>query len=161
MRAEVGMELCKQCIPLGKICCRFARLGSMLAACKLMRANLKSAGVVWQVCRVWGETCKQQACKVRLCRQTSSLQVLCGKFVEFGRKLASNKLARLGCLSAQACYMHSLQNSDKLRIHTCTVWVPFSDTCTVKPRYNEVLGTIKITLLYQVSHYIRVKNKEI
>ena len=29
--------------------------------------------------------------------------------------------------------------------------------CTVEPRYNEVLGTIKITLLYQVSHYIRVK----
>ena len=28
---------------------------------------------------------------------------------------------------------------------------------TVEPRYNEVLGTIKITLLYQVSHYIRVK----
>ena len=31
-------------------------------------------------------------------------------------------------------------------------------TNTVEPRYNEVLGTIKIThLLYQVSHYIRVK----
>ena len=28
---------------------------------------------------------------------------------------------------------------------------------TVEPCYNEVLGTIKITLLYQVSHYIRVK----
>ena len=33
--------------------------------------------------------------------------------------------------------------------------------CTVEPRYNEVLGTMKITLLYQVSNYIRVKNKEI
>ena len=31
---------------------------------------------------------------------------------------------------------------------------------TVEPRYNEVLGTMKITLLYQVSHYIRVKNKK-
>ena len=31
--------------------------------------------------------------------------------------------------------------------------------CTVEPRYNEVLGTVKITLLYQVSHYIRVKKK--
>ena len=30
---------------------------------------------------------------------------------------------------------------------------------TVEPRYNEVLGTMKITLLYQVSHYIRV-NKQ-
>ena len=29
---------------------------------------------------------------------------------------------------------------------------------TVEPLYNEVLGTMKITLLYQVSHYIRVKN---
>ena len=28
---------------------------------------------------------------------------------------------------------------------------------TVEPRYNEVLVTMKITLLYQVSHYIRVK----
>ena len=28
---------------------------------------------------------------------------------------------------------------------------------TVEPRYNEVLGTMKITLLYQVFHYIRVK----
>ena len=32
---------------------------------------------------------------------------------------------------------------------------------TVDPLYNEVLGTMKITLLYQVSRYIRVKNKEI
>ena len=29
----------------------------------------------------------------------------------------------------------------------------------VEPRYNEVLGTMKITLLYQVSHYIRVKKQ--
>ena len=35
----------------------------------------------------------------------------------------------------------------------------FSDT--VEPRYKEVLGTMKITLLYQVSHYIRVKNRNI
>ena len=28
---------------------------------------------------------------------------------------------------------------------------------TVEPRYNENLGTMKITLFYQVSHYIRVK----
>ena len=33
------------------------------------------------------------------------------------------------------------------------------NTDTVKPRYNEVLGTIQITLLYQVSHYIRVKKQ--
>ena len=26
---------------------------------------------------------------------------------------------------------------------------------TVEPCYNEVLGTMKITLLYQVAHYIR------
>ena len=30
---------------------------------------------------------------------------------------------------------------------------------TVEPRYNEVLGTMKITLLYQVSRYIRVKKQ--
>ena len=28
---------------------------------------------------------------------------------------------------------------------------------TVEPRYNEALGTMKFTLLYRVSHYIRVK----
>ena len=30
---------------------------------------------------------------------------------------------------------------------------------TVEPRYNEVLGTMKMTLLYQVSHYIGVKKQ--
>ena len=32
-------------------------------------------------------------------------------------------------------------------------------SCTVEPLYNEVLGTMKITLLYLVSHYIRVKKQ--
>ena len=34
--------------------------------------------------------------------------------------------------------------------------------CTVEPRYfsAKFLGTMKITLLYQVSHYIRVKRKK-
>ena len=37
-----------------------------------------------------------------------------------------------------------------------------NDNDTVEPLYTEVLGTMKITLLYQVSHYIRgKKNKEI
>ena len=31
---------------------------------------------------------------------------------------------------------------------------------TVEYRYNEVRRTMKITLLYQVSHYIRVKKKK-
>ena len=31
--------------------------------------------------------------------------------------------------------------------------------CTVEPCYNKVLGTMKITLLYRVSHYIRVKKQ--
>ena len=39
----------------------------------------------------------------------------------------------------------------------CVIWVVFKGT--VKPYYNEVLGTMKITLLYQVSHYIRVKKQ--
>ena len=33
-------------------------------------------------------------------------------------------------------------------------------TYTVEPHYNGVLGTIKITLLYQVSHNIRVKTNK-
>ena len=32
--------------------------------------------------------------------------------------------------------------------------------CTVELHYNKVLGTMKITVLYQVSHYIRVKKKK-
>ena len=36
--------------------------------------------------------------------------------------------------------------------------VPASHS-TVEPRYNEVLGTMKITLLYQVSCYLRVKKQ--
>ena len=32
---------------------------------------------------------------------------------------------------------------------------------TVEPHYNEVLGTTTITLLYQVSHYIRVKKRNV
>ena len=35
--------------------------------------------------------------------------------------------------------------------------LPLNPPYTVEPCYNEVLGTMKITLLYQVSHYIRVK----
>ena len=35
----------------------------------------------------------------------------------------------------------------------------FKPINTVEPRYNEVLGTMKITLLYQVSHYISVKKQ--
>ena len=45
-------------------------------------------------------------------------------------------------------------------------WFKFPDQSyfnysTVEPRYNEDLGTMKIFLLEQLSHYIRVKNKEI
>ena len=36
---------------------------------------------------------------------------------------------------------------------------PMNAHNTVEPRYNEVLGTMKITLLYQVSHDIRVKKQ--
>ena len=42
-----------------------------------------------------------------------------------------------------------------LYLYTITVGTRY----TVEPRYNEVLGTMKITLLYQVSHYIRVKKQ--
>ena len=37
--------------------------------------------------------------------------------------------------------------------------VEYKIVCTVEPCYNEVLGTMKITLLYQVSHYVRVKTE--
>ena len=64
------------------------------------------------------------------------------------------------------------------KVFTCTchnfsvvMWTKFIcplhklviNLCTVEPRYNKVLGTMKITLLYmyQVSHYIRVKKQKI
>ena len=43
-------------------------------------------------------------------------------------------------------------------IHVVLVQI-IRNKCTVEPLYNEVLGTMKITLLYQVSHYIRVKKQ--
>ena len=46
-----------------------------------------------------------------------------------------------------------------LKLALCSVHYK-KDSSTVEPRYNEVLGTVKITLLYQVSHYIRVKKTE-
>ena len=47
----------------------------------------------------------------------------------------------------------------KSNIIIILIMLSFPDT--VKPRYNEVLGTMKITLLhvYQVSHYIRVEKQ--
>ena len=41
-------------------------------------------------------------------------------------------------------------------VHVCIFMLLY----TVEPRYNEVLGTMKLTLLYQVSHYIRVKKQK-
>ena len=43
----------------------------------------------------------------------------------------------------------------------CIIDDMYTELSTVEPHYNEVLGTMQITLLYQVSHYIWVKNKEI
>ena len=54
-----------------------------------------------------------------------------------------------------------LSVNDKLSVITSFMKYPPGVAYTVEPLYNEVLGTMKITLLYQVSRYIRVKNKEI
>ena len=43
-------------------------------------------------------------------------------------------------------------------VHVLTEFV-IKSCNTVETRYNEDLGTMKITLLYQVSHYIRVKKQ--
>ena len=44
-------------------------------------------------------------------------------------------------------------------LHVSTCSNEDYNTSTVEPRYNEDLGTMKITLLYQVYHYIRVKKQ--
>ena len=55
--------------------------------------------------------------------------------------------------------LHELwgQSAVSLVSFLSSTW-PF-ERSTVEPYYNEVLGTMKITLLYQVSHYITVKKQ--
>ena len=42
-------------------------------------------------------------------------------------------------------------------LHICIVMQDDFEQCTVETCYNEDLGTMQITLVYQVSGYIRVK----
>ena len=67
------------------------------------------------------------------------------------------------------CYIQALYNEvplytlvlhfKYLRVQFLILWWNLQIPSTVEPCYNEVLGTMKITLLYQVSHYIRVKKQ--
>ena len=52
---------------------------------------------------------------------------------------------------------HSFGNGSHRDTHTHTH--KLKSASTVEPLYNEVIGTMKITLLYQVSHYIRVQKQ--
>ena len=54
-------------------------------------------------------------------------------------------------------YIHSIDEIEILIV--VLVWTKAWEEITVEPLYNEVLGTMKITLLYQVSRYIRVKKQ--
>ena len=54
------------------------------------------------------------------------------------------------------CVLCKILSFNPVTAHTVYKAVSESQLDTVEPRYNEVLGTMKITLLYQVSHYIRV-----
>ena len=47
----------------------------------------------------------------------------------------------------------------KAIMHCMVIHWTFGAFSTVEPRYNEVLGTMNITLLYHVSHYIKVKKQ--
>ena len=65
-----------------------------------------------------------------------------------------------------SCYVNIIHKlwkewSTQVNTHNTDKQDHKNEVNTVEPRYKEVLGTIKITLLYQVSHYFRVKNKEI
>ena len=59
---------------------------------------------------------------------------------------------------SQACYTNAIY-----AVHTCTCihvgLLGYTFHSTVEPLYNEVLGTMKFTLLYQVFHYVRVKKQ--
>ena len=56
---------------------------------------------------------------------------------------------------SQDCVYCKAPQSSTLHVNTKSPW-KFN---TVEAHYNEVRGTMKITLLYQVSHYIRVKKQ--
>ena len=57
-------------------------------------------------------------------------------------------------------YPHQWEHSLKNKVsNVCKTRSGVCFTNTVEPPYNEVLGTMKITLLYQVSRYIRVKKQ--
>ena len=59
-------------------------------------------------------------------------------------------------LSSIFCHLHVVVHGIHMNEN---ILFSVDGSTTVEPRYNEVLGTMKITLLpvYQVSHYIRVK----
>ena len=61
-------------------------------------------------------------------------------------------------LHVQVCHNFSVVMWTKF---ICPLHKLVINLCTVEPRYNKILGTMKITLLYQVSHYIRVKKQKI
>ena len=71
-------------------------------------------------------------------------------------KILSSSTKCIVHLLLHAC-MLQYNSVDRTGLILCTLVVLYR--CTVEPRYNEVLGTMKITLLYQVSHYIRVKKQ--
>ena len=63
---------------------------------------------------------------------------------------------KLGFVYIQLICMHTQSLASKPHVSHRT---QSNFDYTVEPLYNEVLGTMKITLLYQVSHYIRVKKQ--
>ena len=81
------------------------------------------------------------------------------------RKIRSKCLENLTGKSpklGQNPHRHKSNFSKMTRRNTKEFYITsFKSVCkyTVEPRYNEVLGTMKITLLYQVSHHIRVKKQ--
>ena len=74
--------------------------------------------------------------------------ILATRDTQFGQELA---------LVMQTTHAQRWQYPD---VSTRVCFLPLKMyTGTVEPRYNEVLGTMKFTLLYPVSHYIRVKKQ--
>ena len=81
------------------------------------------------------------------------------------------KIGRSTTLHKHLCYIKTACKEEKnsgntspiiLITHVISVVICYLAgfiSSTVEPLYNEVLGTMKITLLYQVSHYIRVKKQ--
>ena len=82
----------------------------------------------------------------------SQTEVCISNYVKFTVTYLEQVAVWITCWCFLKIIFYVINSSKECQIGRLVVQIK----CTVEPLYNEVLGTMKITLLYQVSH-IRVK----